>query len=136
MTGSEHRHTLPDGRELIAVYAPDRWTVHVAGDEAHPVTGREIHDVLVALIEPGPGLWPDWFKEAANALAGFDTPDGRRSICPCCGELTLAEAPTGTYEICAVCGWEDDNVQFRDPDSTGGANELSLNQARARYRAT
>jgi Cysteine-rich CPCC len=57
-----------------------------------------------------------------------------RYACPCCGYLTLPESPPGTYEICEVCFWEDDVVQFDDPSYEGGANEVSLNQARANYR--
>jgi hypothetical protein len=53
--------------------------------------------------------------------------------CPCCGYLTLDEKPPGTYEICKVCFWEDDNVQFDDPSFEGGANEESLIQARANF---
>jgi hypothetical protein len=58
----------------------------------------------------------------------------RRYPCPCCGYLTLDEPPTGTYTICKVCFWEDDNVQFHDPDLPGGANEVSLNEARQNFR--
>jgi hypothetical protein len=47
--------------------------------------------------------------------------------------LTLKEEPPGTFEICGVCGWEDDDAQFRDPDLRGGANEKSLNETRARW---
>jgi hypothetical protein len=54
--------------------------------------------------------------------------------CPCCGYLTLEEEPPGTFEICSVCFWEDDDVQFYDHDYKGGANGVSLNQARANYR--
>ncbi len=54
--------------------------------------------------------------------------------CPCCGYLTLPEEPPGTFDICPVCFWEDDNVQFRDPDHEGGANKVSLSQARASFR--
>ncbi len=32
------------------------------------------------------------------------------------------------HEVCVFCGWEDDGVQNDDPDYTGGANKLSLNQ--------
>jgi hypothetical protein len=32
-----------------------------------------------------------------------------------------------------VCGWEDDNVQFDDPDFRGGANVPSLNEVRAEF---
>lgn len=48
--------------------------------------------------------------------------------CPCCGSLTLSAC--GEYEICPVCNWEDDPVQAEDPDYSGGANVLSLKQAR------
>lgn len=57
-----------------------------------------------------------------------------RYPCPCCGYLTLPKSPPGTYQICEVCFWEDDGVQFDDPDYEGGANKLSLRQARANFR--
>ncbi|MBO9829905.1 hypothetical protein J7373_16760 [Xanthomonas sp. A2111] len=53
--------------------------------------------------------------------------------CPCCGNLTIEEP--GQYEICPVCQWEDDPVQSGDPGYSGGANELSLNQARIHWRS-
>lgn len=53
--------------------------------------------------------------------------------CPCCGFLTLDEQPPGTYEICGICGWEDDLVQFEDPDYRGGANDPSLNEWRQKF---
>ncbi len=53
--------------------------------------------------------------------------------CPCCGTLTLSAR--GAYEICRRCGWEDDPVQARDPDLRVGANAMSLNEARAAWRA-
>lgn len=40
---------------------------------------------------------------------------------------------TGTFDICEVCGWGDDNVQAAQPDFPGGANKMSLNQAKANY---
>lgn len=49
--------------------------------------------------------------------------------CPCCGYKTLDEEPPGTYDICTICFWEDDGVQFDDPDWEGGANLPSLRQA-------
>ena len=54
--------------------------------------------------------------------------------CPCCGNLTLSQEPPGTFELCEVCYWEDDPVQFDDPDFGGGANRLSLNEARENFR--
>jgi hypothetical protein len=52
--------------------------------------------------------------------------------CPCCGSNTISKA--GEFEICAKCGWEDDDVQRDDPDFVGGANDMSLNQARDAWR--
>ena len=53
--------------------------------------------------------------------------------CPCCGYITLIEEPPGNHEICGVCWWEDDGVQFRDPDYRGGANGLSLREYQAAF---
>jgi hypothetical protein len=55
--------------------------------------------------------------------------------CPCCGYKTLNEQPSGTFVICEICFWEDDNVQFDDPDFSGGANRPSLRQAQANFRS-
>ena len=35
--------------------------------------------------------------------------------------------------FCPVCGWEDDDAQFRDPTYDGGANSVSLEQARINF---
>ncbi|OLS33795.1 CPCC family cysteine-rich protein [Bacillus sp. MRMR6] len=53
--------------------------------------------------------------------------------CPCCGYKTLDEEPPGTYEICSICFWEDDGVQYDDPDYRGGANTSSLREAQKNY---
>ena len=54
-----------------------------------------------------------------------------RFRCPVCGKHWFSEA--GAYEICPVCGWEDDPIQRREPDLSGGANSMSLNEARAAF---
>ncbi|MGC7099865.1 CPCC family cysteine-rich protein [Amycolatopsis lurida] len=54
-----------------------------------------------------------------------------RYPCPCCGHLVFEEPP-GSYEICAVCFWEDDAIQLRWPDR-GGANSLPLIEAQRAY---
>lgn len=55
--------------------------------------------------------------------------------CPCCGYKTLDEEPPGTFDICEICFWEDDSIQFEDPDYEGGANVPSLRQAQKNYLA-
>jgi ribosomal protein S27E len=50
--------------------------------------------------------------------------------CPACGFAVLADG-YGSYEICEVCGWEDDGVQLANPTSGGGANRRSLADTQA-----
>jgi hypothetical protein len=42
--------------------------------------------------------------------------------CPCCGHLTFSEV--GGYEICDICGWEDDPIQSADPAYEGTSKNL------------
>ena len=55
--------------------------------------------------------------------------------CPCCGYLTLEESPPGTFDICPVCFWEDDDYQLRNPIKSGGANHISLNNAKTNFKS-
>jgi hypothetical protein len=57
----------------------------------------------------------------------------KRYPCPCCGFYTLDIPERGSYDICPVCFWEDDLMQFEHPDAPGGANKLSLNVCRANF---
>lgn len=57
-----------------------------------------------------------------------------RLTCPCCGEYRFEEEDF--FEVCEVCGWEDDSLQRDEPDYAGGANHISLNQAREVWRQT
>ena len=66
----------------------------------------------------------------ANAKYG-NALNGELRPCPCCGSKVITTL--GKYEICKLCGWEDDPVQFRDQNYSGGANKLSLNQARIEW---
>ena len=53
--------------------------------------------------------------------------------CPVCGNLAFPLR--GCFDVCDTCGWENDPVQAEDPDETECANHMSLNQARAAYKA-
>lgn len=87
---------------------------------------------------------PDEIKEhwvPTKTLIGFDKYARAKALsiltfkvkftCPCCGYKTLTES--GCYDICPVCFWEDDPFQLNDPDSEGGANEISLKQAQKNF---
>ena len=56
----------------------------------------------------------------------------RKKLCPCCKQFRLNEI--GKYEICPICKWEDDPAQRKDITYFGGANKLSLEEARKAYK--
>lgn len=45
--------------------------------------------------------------------------------CPACG-FVVNDEPSGCYDICGICGWEDDPIQLSHPRLRGGANGNSL----------
>lgn len=51
------------------------------------------------------------------------------NVCPVCGQSVLE-----AFEICPVCDWQNDRVQFMHPDMEGGANNMSLNQAKQAWK--
>lgn len=54
-------------------------------------------------------------------------------VCPVCGKYLFAEV--GDYDICPVCNWENDPIQSDNPDFSGGANVMSLNEGPAKHTA-
>ncbi len=66
-----------------------------------------------------------------KSIRYLEAPAAQR--CPVCGRYYFTEPRS--YEICPVCGWEDDPSQKRWPDMAGGANKESLNEAIRKYEA-
>ena len=128
--------TVPGDRVVRAASSgpTGEWFAFVDGEPSRVIAGRILIGVIGELLELPWGKKGAWVHEAIAQLAGHPTSDGVRYPCPCCDLLTLAEAPAGTHAICAVCGWEGDGIQLRDPSYERGANKLSLMQARATYR--
>lgn len=54
--------------------------------------------------------------------------------CACCGSLEVPNGEEGLGYVCTRCGWEKDGVQEDKPDYEGGANKMSLNEARKAYK--
>ncbi len=57
---------------------------------------------------------------------------GESYVCPVCSKYTFEKA--GDFDICEVCGWQDDLVQLDDPDEEDCANHMSLNQAKEAWK--
>ena len=53
--------------------------------------------------------------------------------CPVCGQYEFEG--DNDFDSCDVCHWQNDGVQFDDPDYWGGANDLSLNDYRAEWES-
>ena len=51
-------------------------------------------------------------------------------VCPICERHQFEDS----YDICPVCFWENEGVQYDDPDIGGGANNLSLNDYKKRWK--
>jgi ribonuclease HII len=97
----------------------------------HPVAqSLSLFDQKMATEEPAD---PSTAEETEAVLVELAAEPEPRYACPCCGFLTLPAPPPGTFDLCEVCWWEDDPVQFRDPTYEGGANAPSLNQARQNF---
>ncbi len=87
-------------------------------------------------------VWYCFISLAGNLLGGVlvsiiplvkkkDEP--KKYKCPCCGYFTF-EKKERTYDICPVCFWEDDPVQYANPTMPNGANHVSLTQAKLNYK--
>ena len=57
--------------------------------------------------------------------------ESENTICPIC-ENYFFEFPDD-YDICPICGWENDGLQRDKRDYWGGANTLSVNEAKLVY---
>lgn len=57
-----------------------------------------------------------------------------KELCPCCNLPTLSEL--GSFEICSVCGWEDDGQNDTNSKKVlGGPNkDYSLDEARGNFK--
>lgn len=60
--------------------------------------------------------------------------EGNKMKCPVCEKHEFDH--NDDFDVCPICGWENDGIQNADPDYKGGANYISLNEAREQYRET
>ena len=61
----------------------------------------------------------------------YKTPEEFPYPCPLCGAShQVSEKDSNSFDICEVCGWEDDGFQLRHPDDTGANLEWTFNAAK------
>ena len=75
-------------------------------------------------------FYPKKKLDEKSLKKGDDLYLDKESMCQCCNYYYGFKSE---YEICPNCGWENDNVQAKDPDYRGGANKMSLNEAKEAY---
>lgn len=56
-------------------------------------------------------------------------PDIETMKCPVCEKSVV-----GDFDVCPVCGWENDYGQRAVPNVREGANKMSLNEARKAWK--
>lgn len=80
------------------------------------------------------GLTRHYVQVTVPFINNHGVPEDGSEHCPCCRHLTLAFR--GGFEMCRVCGWEDDGQDDHDADLVnGGPNgSMSLTEARQRFR--
>lgn len=72
------------------------------------------------------------FKEKRKLNKNYNyiqaiAPKKTRHLCPVCKRHIFDDI--NSFDICPICGWEDDQYGVIYPDSDGGANEISLNDS-------
>ena len=55
-------------------------------------------------------------------------------MCPCCNCFTMEHNEVVYHDICPVCFWENDPIQNDNEKYVGGANDISLSEAKANYQ--
>ena len=78
-----------------------------------------------------------WFQSRIDENPKYDYTEDNYTmtphICPICGKYEFKD--TDSHDICAFCGWEDDELMEYDPSNWAGcANPLCLNDYRKDYQ--
>jgi hypothetical protein len=111
------------------------WGAYVDGESRRPASAGTPLAAIVGYLELASAQIPGPVQRLAEQLED-ELKKAPRYACDCCGFLTLLNP--GYYEICDVCGWDDDRVDAGrirlGPDAPSGPNHVSLTQARTNFR--
>jgi hypothetical protein len=120
---------LENGRTLVVMYAGERygWDAYTRGPD-DVVSGATPAEAIVKNLGLDPANIPAWVQELSDDYER-ELQESPRFVCDCCQYRTLLRK--SYYDICQVCGWEDDDGI--DPDQKSGPNRISLREARANF---
>ena len=127
---------LDDGRTLVVMYQGERygWGAYVPAENRRPASAASPVEAIAGYLELSRDRVPAGVERLSREFQN-DLSEAPRYACDCCGYLTLLNP--GHYEICAVCGWEDDRCDNNricgGPDAPSGPNHVSLTQGRGDF---
>jgi hypothetical protein len=131
-----HRVEVDEGRTVVVMYGGERygWSAYVAGETSRPVSAASPVEAIAGYLGRSLTDVPASAQRLSERLER-ELREAPRYVCDCCGHRTLLNP--GYYEICVVCGWEDDRVDNNrrrgGPDARSGPNGISLSEARANF---
>ena len=59
--------------------------------------------------------------------------NNKKYSCPCCGYKVFTNPCPGSYDICPICYWEDDQLGYENPLEVQGCNGVSLKAAQENF---
>ena len=73
-----------------------------------------------------------WKKNKNYNYLASNAPKPQKHTCPVCVKYVFADIDD--FDICPICNWENDSYgEYSDSD--GGANTISLNEARRNWNS-
>ncbi len=119
VTGVVLRFDNASGDGTVAALTGEEWPFHCTQIMGGARNIRAETAIAFDVVAGLPGRW-EATRLRARSPEAF--------LCPVCAGVI--DGSTATYEICAMCGWEDDPVQRDDSAMPVGANLMSLDEAR------
>lgn len=94
-------------------------------------------DMENGLNELSLNAYKKWYKKKIKKNPNYNYQDehyvAEPHLCPVCGKYKFEHK--SSFDVCPYCGWEDDGLMEKEPDSWAGcANDLCLNNYRKRYK--